>query len=83
MTEEELQKLKANLPDWEELVNKLSGYMASTGKTYANHFATLKRWAEKDREEYLKKHPECDYGEPEDFYKDNTDNITGKIGIWL
>ena len=30
-------------------MEKLSEYMASTGKTYKNHAATIRRWAAEDR----------------------------------
>lgn len=40
-------ELSAN---WMRYVEKLSAYMASTGKQYQNHAATILRWAEKDRQ---------------------------------
>ena len=43
----------------EELINtmieKLSRYMQSSGKTYQDHYATLLHWHEKDEEELRKK----------------------------
>ena len=31
----------------DRLIEELSGYMKSTGKSYADHAATLRRWAER------------------------------------
>ena len=48
LTEEELEKLKSEFPDWEERVERLSSYIASTGKKYKNHLATIRNWARGD-----------------------------------
>ena len=50
LSDTEIAELQAELPDlWEQYVEKLSEYMASTGKTYQNHAATIRRWAAEDR----------------------------------
>lgn len=50
LTEAEIDELQAELPDlWRQYVEKLSEYMASTGKTYQNYAATIRRWAAEDR----------------------------------
>ena len=36
------------LSDWQEYIERLSGYMASTGKHYQNHAATIINWARQD-----------------------------------
>ena len=42
-------ELKAEIPDkWEYYIDRLSGYIASTGKKYQNHAATIRRWAAAD-----------------------------------
>lgn len=54
LTDADLEKLKAEFPgDWEKRIERLSAYMASTGKSYKNHLATIRNWArmEKDRDE--------------------------------
>lgn len=51
LTDEELGKLKAEFPnDWEARIERLSGYLAQSGKSYKNHLATIRNWARKDRE---------------------------------
>lgn len=49
LTDEELSKLQAEYPNWQELIERLSGYVASTGKTYKSHYATIRNWARKDQ----------------------------------
>jgi predicted phage replisome organizer len=50
LTDEELDKLKAEYTDWEERIERLSSYVASTGKSYKSHYATIRNWARKDAE---------------------------------
>jgi hypothetical protein len=50
LTDEELDKLKAEYPDWQERIERLSSYIASTGKAYKSHYATIRNWARKDQE---------------------------------
>lgn len=49
LTEAELAALQAELPDrWQHYIERLSEYMASTGRRYKNHLATIRRWAADD-----------------------------------
>ena len=51
LTDEELGKLQTEFPgDWEARIERLSGYLAQSGKSYKNHLATIRNWARKDRE---------------------------------
>ncbi len=50
LTDEELEKLKTEYPDYEERIERLSSYVASTGKSYKSHYATIRNWAKKDAE---------------------------------
>ena len=50
LTEAEVDELQADFPTiWQEYIERLSEYMASTGKTYKSHAATIRRWAKEDR----------------------------------
>ena len=50
LSEKELAELQTELPGkWEYYIDRLSGYIASTGKSYKNHAATIRRWAADDR----------------------------------
>lgn len=48
LSDDDLEKLKAEFPEWEDRVDRLSEYMESTGKKYKNHLATIRSWARKD-----------------------------------
>lgn len=45
LTDDELEKLKAEYPDYENRIESLSSYLASTGKRYKSHYATIRNWA--------------------------------------
>ena len=52
LTNEEFQKLTDEFPnDWSVRIERLSEYIASTGKKYKNHLATIRSWARKDNEQ--------------------------------
>ena len=48
LTDDELQKLKSEYSDYAERIENLSYYIASTGKVYKSHYATIRNWARKD-----------------------------------
>jgi len=48
LTDTELEKLKSDYPDWEQRIDRLSGYIASKGAKYKSHYATIKNWARRD-----------------------------------
>ena len=48
LSDTDLEKLKTEFPDWKERIERLSEYIASTGKSYKNHLATIRSWARKD-----------------------------------
>ena len=68
LSEKELAELKKELPGkWEYYIDRLSGYIASTGKKYKNHAATIRRWAadDKAKEKPKKGIPDYTYKEGE------------------
>ena len=49
LTDKELQMLKGDFPaDYQSMIEHLSEYMASYGKTYKNHLATMELWKKAD-----------------------------------
>ena len=49
LTDEDYQKLIAEFPhDYSDRIERLSEYIASTGKKYKSHLATIRSWARKD-----------------------------------
>lgn len=64
LTDDELQKLRTELPDADGMIERLSAYIASTGKSYKSHFATIRNWARNDAEKKAAEHkdkPEPSY----------------------
>lgn len=56
LSDTDLAKLKAEFPnDWQKRIERLSAYMARTGKSYKNHLATIRDWAKRDSEERNKR----------------------------
>lgn len=50
LTDDDFEKLKAEFPnDYSERITRLDEYIASTGKKYKNHLATIRSWARKDK----------------------------------
>lgn len=49
LSDSDYEKLKSEFPsDYTARIESLSSYIASTGKTYKNHLATIRNWARKD-----------------------------------
>ena len=72
LTDEDLEKLKAEFPDWKDRIERLSSYIAQSGKSYKNHLATIRNWARKDKESGKRG---TDHGSAE--------NIASSVGTWL
>ena len=52
LTDVDFQRLTEEFPhDWSVRIERLSEYIASTGKKYKNHLATIRSWARKDNEQ--------------------------------
>ena len=67
LTDEELADLQASFPAvWEQYTEKLSEYMASTGKRYQSHAATIRRWAGEDAKKTITPSRNRDYSVKED-----------------
>lgn len=67
LTDEELADLQASFPAvWEQYIEKLSEYMASTGKRYQSHAATIRRWAGEDAKKTVTPLRNRDYSVKED-----------------
>ena len=50
LTDEEYSKLQGEYStDFEDRIERLSAYMASTGKSYKNHLATIRNWDRMDK----------------------------------
>lgn len=51
LSDEDIEKLKTEFPnDYEDRIERLSEYKASTGKSYKNDLATIRNWARRDKQ---------------------------------
>ena len=67
LTDEELADLQASFPTvCGQYIEKLSEYMASTGKQYQSHAATIRRWAGEDAKKAAPPSRNRDYSVKED-----------------
>ena len=67
LSDGELADLQADFPTvWSQYIEKLSEYMASTGKRYQNHAATIRRWAGEDMKKAAPPTRDRDYSVKED-----------------
>lgn len=49
LSDSDFEKLKKKFPnDYQQRIENLSSYIASTGKVYKNHLATIRNWARKE-----------------------------------
>ena len=49
LSDEEMKKLQSEFPaDYQRRIERLSEYMASSGKHYKSHLATIRSWARRD-----------------------------------
>lgn len=49
LSDSDFEKLKKEFPnDYQQRIENLSSYIASTGKVYKNHLATIRNWARKE-----------------------------------
>ena len=63
LSDTELSELQLDFPAiWQEYIERLSEYMASTGRSYKNHVATIRRWVAKDRRSNIPNYT-CEEGE--------------------
>ena len=51
LTEKEYKRLKADFSGLDSLIEQLSAYIQSTGRKYADHAATLRIWAKRQKSE--------------------------------
>ncbi|MCW6665439.1 replisome organizer [Aerococcaceae bacterium NML191219] len=51
LTDDEHNKLKEQFSDIDVRIERLSEYIASSGKSYKSHYATILSWARKDKEQ--------------------------------
>ena len=77
LTDDELEKLKAEYADYLDRIERLSSYIASTGKAYKSHYATIRNWARADAEKGR------DNGAKQTSSPQRNAEETPRYGTWL
>lgn len=77
LADDELEKLKAEYADYLDRIERLSSYLASTGKTYKSHYATIRNWARADAEKGR------DNGAKQGSSPQRNAEETPRYGTWL
>ena len=77
LTDDEFEKLKAEYADYLDRIERLSSYIASTGKTYKSHYATIRNWARADAEKGR------DNGAKQGSSPQRNAEETPRYGTWL
>lgn len=54
LTDDEYQKLQNEIPNYQEWIQRCSEYVASTGRAYKSHYAAIKAWIRKEKNEKVK-----------------------------
>lgn len=54
LTDNEYQKLQNEVPNYQEWIQRCSEYVASTGRAYKSHYAAIKAWIRKEKNEKVK-----------------------------
>lgn len=75
LSDTELETLKNEFDDWQERIEKVSCYCASTGKSYKNYLATIRNWARKETPKKNDELPVYDASSNEDMDLSRVDEI--------
>ena len=59
LSADELEQLQKDVPLYREYIEKLSGYMQTSGKRYKDHAATIHSWYIQDHPASAKRSYEC------------------------
>lgn len=67
LSDSELEKLKTEFPaTWQQMIDRMDSYCASTGKTYKSFLATARNWDKRDKEK-AKQAPNGGYATQADY----------------
>ena len=50
LSDSQMEKLKAEFPDWQSWIEKVSDYCQRYGKKYSDYLAVIRNWARRDKE---------------------------------
>ena len=60
LSDSQLEKLKAEFPDWQSWIEKVSDYCQRNGKKYSDYLAVIRNWARRDKERNVYQPPTDD-----------------------
>ncbi len=70
LTEDEYERLKERFSNCDRTIERLSQYMAATGKQYNSHYAVIKQWATEDENKVIPPTTETDQSfDVDEFYQ--------------
>lgn len=75
LTDGEMETLRKEIPDLDQLIEELSSYMASSGKSYKSHLATLRNWARRRTKEPKKDKEQKAVSKFGSFQNDNRNDL--------
>lgn len=80
LSDRDMDKLKTEFPnDWAERIERLSSYMASTGKSYKNHLATIRNWARNDKNNNINTQTQNNQQTKDPYSIDNIRELFGGV----
>lgn len=75
LTDGEMETLRKEIPDLDQLIEELSSYMASSGKSYKSHLATIRNWARRRTKEPKKDKEQKAVSKFGSFQNDNRNDL--------
>ena len=57
LSDQEMEKLRSEFPDWEEWIRRVDTYTQSSGKRYKDYLAVIRNWARRDSEQRTRSGP--------------------------
>ena len=79
LTDEEVEKLKSQISDYQGYIERLSGYIESKGAKYKSHYATIRNWYSRDMKSGKVK-DKSEHSYDLDEFESFTMNYVPKIG---
>ena len=75
LSDDEMEKLQNEFPDWKGRIERVSEYCASTGRSYKNYLATIRAWSKKEKPHSEEKMPVYDQSKNVRLSKDEMDDL--------
>lgn len=60
LTDKQVEKLKVEVPCYEQYIEKISSWQESTGRSYKNYYSAIKDWYKRDKERGTEPKPKAE-----------------------